>query len=242
MKIFSLNIEGDKHLESIFTYLKDKNMDVVCFQEVFKIDQSLIEEKLQMTSFFVPLSIIGQNSFGLSPKGKSGLLMLTKRPEIAFSYQYYTKHSKGIPNLIGHQPNSGDRALLWAKIKLNHQEIIVSTTHFTWSPDGETTDEQRESLLKLLAITQNFNRPFILCGDFNAPRGREIFDLLASQLTDHIPPDVKTTIDGKFHRAGGLKLVVDGFFSSKQFSDQVSSVKLIDNLSDHLAVEAQIGY
>lgn len=240
MTIFSLNIEGDKHLESIFAYLKDKSVDLVCLQEVFQADQKLIEEKLQMTSFFVPLAIIGQNSYGLTPGGEWGLLMLTKQPDAYFSYQYYVKHSKGVSSLIDHQPNSIDRALLWAKIRLNNQEIIVATTHFTWSEDGQTTAEQKESLANLLSIIKDFKSPFILCGDFNAPRGREIFDYLADQLTDHIPPEVQTTIDNKLHRASPLQLVVDGFFSSKQLSNQVSSVKLIGNLSDHLAIEAEI--
>ena len=242
MTIFSLNIEGDKHLKPIFTYLKDKQVDLVCFQEVFKADQKLIEEKLQMTSFFVPLAVIGQNSYGLAPKGEWGLLMLTKQPDTHFFYQYYVKHSNGVPNLIDHQPNSVDRALLWAKIRLNNQEIIVATTHFTWSGDGSTTTKQKESLTKLLAVIKDFNLPLILCGDFNVPRGREIFDYLADQFVDHIPPDVQTTIDHKLHRAGPLQLVVDGFFSSKQLSNQVGGVQLIGNLSDHLAIKAEINH
>lgn len=79
---------------------------------------------------------------------------------------------------------------------------------------------------------------FILCGDFNAPRGGIIFDTIASKYKDNIPSEINTTIDKNLHKAGDLKLVVDGLFTTPSY--QITSIKIIDSLSDHCAILANI--
>mgnify|MGYP003739632349 CR=1 FL=1 len=110
-------------------------------------------------------------------------------------------------------------------------------THFTWSPNGEANDEQRLDLAEMLSQLENYD-DFILCGDFNAPRGKEIFAQLASRYTDNLPPEVTTTIDGQFHYAGQLEIVVDGFFTTPRY--QVESLQVRAGLSDHQGLLAQV--
>jgi hypothetical protein len=77
-----------------------------------------------------------------------------------------------------------------------------------------------------------------MCGDFNAPRGRLIFDRIATKYKDNIPPYVTTTIDKNIHHAGDLQLVVDGLFSTSKY--EVRSVQVLDGLSDHCAIIGEV--
>jgi hypothetical protein len=85
---------------------------------------------------------------------------------------------------------------------------------------------------------------FVLGGDFNAPRGGEMFSVLSSAYTDNIPLQYKTSLDLTLHRAArerGPQLgdkMVDGLFSTPAYS--VSDVRLVDGVSDHMAVVATI--
>jgi hypothetical protein len=78
----------------------------------------------------------------------------------------------------------------------------------------------------------------VLTGDFNTPRGYELFDALAAKYHDNIPTGTPTTIDGTLHKAGPIPFVVDGFFSSPSYT--VSEVVLYDHESDHLAVTGTV--
>ena len=78
----------------------------------------------------------------------------------------------------------------------------------------------------------------VLTGDFNAPRGGTIFDLLARTWQDCIPQDVTTSIDPVLHRAGALTLMVDGLFTTPHY--HATEVQLHTGLSDHQAITASI--
>ncbi|HEY5810705.1 MAG TPA: endonuclease/exonuclease/phosphatase family protein, partial [Povalibacter sp.] len=81
---------------------------------------------------------------------------------------------------------------------------------------------------------------YVLCGDFNAPRGRPLFSLFTDELglTDHLPPTVTTTIDPQLHRAGALQLVVDTIFSTPHY--QVEDVQVLEGISDHKGILATL--
>jgi endonuclease/exonuclease/phosphatase family metal-dependent hydrolase len=92
-----------------------------------------------------------------------------------------------------------------------------------------------KNLLALLAKTPEL----ILCGDFNAPRGGEIFKMLADKYKDNIPPEYDSSLDTELHRIGKIKkLMVDGLFTTSAYI--VSDVKLSEGVSDHKAVTAII--
>ena len=80
--------------------------------------------------------------------------------------------------------------------------------------------------------------PFILCGDFNAPRGKAIFQKLVKTYTDNIPKKISSTIDPVLHREGNLDFVVDGLFTTSHF--HVKNIRIIEGLSDHKGIYATI--
>lgn len=81
-------------------------------------------------------------------------------------------------------------------------------------------------------------RPLVLCGDFNAPRGGPIFSQFAERWRDCIPQHIATSIDPDLHRAGALQLMVDGLFTTADFA--VSNVRMHCGVSDHKAITADI--
>jgi len=78
----------------------------------------------------------------------------------------------------------------------------------------------------------------VLTGDFNAPRGREIFSHIASVFKDNVPDHVSVSLDPLHHRAGALPYMVDGIFSTPGY--RVTEVEQHFGLSDHTAFSATV--
>lgn len=237
-KLFSLNIEGDRHIDKITSFLQREEPDVICFQEVFKVDLPIFEKTLRTKAFFIPTMDVREENIHLSSKGLWGLGIFSKQEIKSFNKHYYVGEESKIPQFIKENPNSGNRAVSWITFKIDDRNYKIATTHFTWSPDGEATDEQRTTMEKLLIMLQKIE-PFVLCGDFNAPRGKEIFQMLGEKYKDNIPQEITSTIDPTLHRDGDLNYVVDGLFTTSDYV--VDSVQIIGGLSDHKGISALIG-
>lgn len=125
------------------------------------------------------------------------------------------------------------RALIILEIMADNKIYHIANTHFTWTTNAQPNEQQRIDCKKMLEILETIP-DIILCRDFNAPRGGEIFSTIAARYKDNIPDNIISTIDPKLHSAAQLYLIVDGFFSSAAYS--VQNVEVIDNLSDHCAV------
>lgn len=193
-----------------------------------------MEKTLGMIGKFAPMvSIKYKNSTYLPAEGLFGLLVLTKHRPQKINLNYYTGTKGKIPVYSRHDPNSANRLLLKVKIIKNGVEFTVATTHFTWSPRGTVTSLQRLYLKKMLKGLESIGQ-FVLVGDFNAPRGKEIYDKLAKLYTDNIPLEETTTLDPDLHRVKNLQFVVDGMFSTPQF--KVSNVRVVGGISDHKAI------
>lgn len=239
LKLINLNIEGDNHLERVILFLQKEQADVICLQEVLEKDVMMIKRKLAMEGAYEPLlDIKSSNKVRLTPRTKWGILYLTRLPVFKLFAEYYTGSRETLPVYQDNRPNLANRIIFRGEIIKNNQLFRVITTHFTWTPDGKSSLEQHASLDKLLALLEDKGE-FILCGDFNAPRGREIWRELAKRYKDNIPSNVKTTIDPNLHRNGALAIVVDGLFSTKGY--EVFDVQVIPGISDHMAIVAKIG-
>ena len=114
--------------------------------------------------------------------------------------------------------------------------FTIATTHFPWTDAARTSDFQRQACDGLLRLTSG--RSLVVCGDFNAPRGREIFTRLAGTWRDNVPPIYDSSIDPVLHRVPDLRLMVDGVFSTPDYD--VSAVTLHQGVSDHRAITALV--
>lgn len=257
LKLISLNIEGHRHLEKrVLPFLQTQQPAAVCLQEVFEVDVAHIEKTLGIRGKYVPMANVNQVSRHMANAlGNWGLYIGSRWPIQSSGFDFYKGQSGQVPVFFeNNDPNSPNRAVLWAQVSLGEnqgrqrsqgidsfansdQSLVIATTHFTWSKNGQTTSVQHRDLDRLLAITRQLP-PHILCGDFNAPRGREIFSRLATAYHDNIPLDITTTLDGKLHKAAPLEYVVDGMFSHPDY--EVSQVQIVGGVSDHMALVAQV--
>lgn len=232
LKIISINMEFDRHFSRIFPFINKMKPDVVVMQEVFARDIPMIEKTVGMKSVFSPL-----NYFHGMENSLHGILSLSSLPIKKSAYFYYRGDEITLPTVrLGHGEAANiARCLLSIEVQKSSKSYNVINTHFTWTPDGMPSDKQYEDieiLLKLLSAIPEF----ILCGDFNAPRGGPIFAKIASKYKDNVPPHITTTIDKELHKAGDLKLVVDGVFTTSGYT--VEELEVFSGLSDHCGIMA----
>lgn len=231
LKMISLNCEGEKHWQRILPMVKKFQPDALCFQEVLQKDLSMLKSEFGMDGVFAPIA-------NLAPGGLWGVCILTKLPFEDANYAYYKGSGDHIPHFTNDgEPNSVNRVLVTLRAEKDGLTYSLATTHFTWSFNGETIDEQRRDFQKLSQHLEQIPE-VILCGDFNAPRGREIFGLLAERYTDNIPADVTSSLDPQLHRAGHKHLLVDGLFTSPVY--KAEHVEMVCGVSDHCGIQASI--
>ncbi|KKP69822.1 hypothetical protein A2X44_05115 [candidate division CPR3 bacterium GWF2_35_18] len=237
IKLISLNIEGDNHLDKVIPFLVSENPDIICLQEVFKHNSETIANKIKRKDYFFPMAKMFEKRYTKKSLGMLwGISFLTNLEFKNIQCEQYFGNEKVVPSYLG---GGGlcNRILAWGNVKKEGKEQTIATTHFTWSSKGNTTVIQRRSFNKLNKILDKVG-DCVLCGDFNAPRGGEIFTALSKRFTDNIPVQVKTTVDENLHRKKGLQVVVDGLFTSSNY--KAENVKIIGGVSDHKAIVATI--
>lgn len=233
LKVISVNIERDLHFDRLIPFLKKNQPDIVLMQEVCEKDIPFLEKSLGMKGTFAVL-----NSLKDIENSTMGLLNLTALP--AKTYSTYYRGNEKEPPVIEKGKNEGAktaRAILVTEFMKGNHPYCVINTHFTWTPDGHPSEKQVVDLDIMLEYLSKIPE-FILGGDFNAPRGRPIFDKIAEKYRDNIPKTVTTTIDKDLHKAGDLQLVVDSIFTTPAY--QVDAVEVISGVSDHCAILAEI--
>lgn len=229
LKIISLNIEFNKHLDLILPFFRKENADVLLLQEVLEENLEFLHKNLQMDYIFIPLCRV---KFSDAVK-TLGIATFSKIRIIKSKTLHFLGNPKKVPLIDRTEPEKMNRVILVTWISKNSQEFCLINTHFTWAPDGGPNFRQRVDLDKLLKLLIPLEK-FVLAGDFNAPRGREIFDTLAKYYKDNIPQNVTTTIDKNLHVAGDLQLVIDGLFTTKSYNTE--NIRVVGGVSDHCAI------
>ena len=236
ISLVSLNIEGDKHLDAVIGFLQKNNPEIVCLQEVFEKDFPFIKKQMDMAGYFAPMTI--EKTGGLKNNLTAcGVAILTNLYAEKTLPLYYFGESDSIPFAVKGNPDTVNKVLLSIILTKNNNRFTFGTTHFTLSDEGKADENQRRDLKEMLKLLSDFE-DIILCGDFNAPRGGEIFSKISSKYKDNIPLEYETSIDSKLHRAKGLKLMIDGLFSTPHY--QIKNVRLIEGVSDHCAITAEV--
>jgi len=245
IKLISLNIERNLHYDTALPFLRREEADVVCLQEILDRDVKRFEEALQMKALYVSTSYAdkGRHTEELARLGvQEGNALLTRLPITREGVFYYYGSPDVVPRVT--DPLAPDRydhmrgAVIWASVQAGEHPFTIGTTHFTWTPEGSIVSKgQWQDVDALLKRLEEFPE-FILCGDFNAPRGLPIWGKLAERFKDNIPPEYTTSIDQKLHFKPGIMYVVDGLFSSKEY--RVFDVRLVEGVSDHKAVVGMI--
>lgn len=235
LKIVSLNIEGDKHLDTVTSFLALEHADVVCLQEVYEKDLAVLKEVAGQHSLFVPFTEKQEEHDRPLPWG---MAVFSPDPLREIETVHYFGTETSLPTFQEERiAETINRALLVIEIKKEGVPFTIGTTHFTWTPDGQADDRQRNDLEKLFAALEKYPE-IVLCGDMNAPRGRETWERIAKRYVDNIPPYIESTLDPIYHRAPSLRYVVDGLFSTCGYT--VSDVAIRHGLSDHCAIVGHV--
>jgi endonuclease/exonuclease/phosphatase family metal-dependent hydrolase len=240
MKIISLNIEGDKHLDDkILPFFNKEKPDLLCLQEVFAKDIQKICQITGLTKYsFVSQAKVTKDNPHLPTNGLWGLCIFAKNLSKTRKH-YYNGNANQIPEFFAYQdPNSMNRCLLTVQVEVEGEIYQIATTHFTWSGEGKISDLQKEHFSKLKSFLADYPE-LVFSGDLNTPRGQQIYDQLAEIYKDNIPKKIDTTVDKNIHKAKkDIRLVIDALFTSPAY--KASKVKVVDGVSDHKAIVAEI--
>ena len=236
LKFISVNIEKHRHVDRVLSFLGNENPDVICFQEILGDDFPTFLEATGFKGTFVPMARFPLKLDVDKDTVISGIATISRFP-MEMETHYYYGSPDFVPDFIHADQTTNNRMLLVSKLNHNGKKFIIGNTHFTWTPNGEMDEWQRKDISSLMNIMQKFPE-IILCGDMNAPRGRETFDIFASKYKDNIPVSCTTTIDKNLHIAGDLQYVVDALFTTPKY--EAKNVRLQDGVSDHMAVVAEL--
>ena len=237
IKLLTLNIEGDRHLDRVQKVIATHLPDIVCLQEVLEKDcPALAAVGGCEVKYAVSTLMPAKERSGEARPRSWGLAILTRVPVHRQIVVYYADD----PRIrLFREPNDPRRVVIMTEFEHDGQPYRIGVTHFTWSVGGDITAEQCADFARLKRVLQPYP-DYVLCGDFNAPRGREMFSKFTDELglIDNLPAHVTTTIDAQFHHAGALELAVDNIFSTPEY--RVKDVRVLDGISDHKGILAMI--
>ena len=243
LKILTLNIERDKHLEVVNSFIERESPDVFCVQEIFERDFNVLKNKFGFQGLFIPMcKIIDSEKLTQI----IGVALLSKLPIENGNKVYYHKPSEEINfytnRTLEEKYASIHHGIIWGNINKDGTEFTIGTTHFTWTPNGMPDKYQEEDLKNLFKILDNIP-DLVLCGDFNIPRKYNyLYNKLVNRFKDNIPDEIKTTLTMSKHKSRINPVeaervgtyVVDYIFSTPKYT--VNNVKCEYEISDHAAI------
>ncbi len=224
-------------------------MDIFCFQEVFDTTSAPLEYQGARPNLFKELSDllpefsalfmptyygwidVNRVSFNIS-EGQAIFVKNEHKVLQTGQYYIYGDNKTEIQADFTNEPKD----LIFAKISVNHKELLVINAHGKWFPGNKLdTADRLEQSNKINEFLKTFSIPKILCGDFNLDPETESIKILEKNLENLIKThDIKSTRN---------QISWNKFANVQNFADYVfvsEGIKVIDFLvpynevSDHL--------
>ena len=236
VSFLSLNIEADRHLDKVVSYLAANMPDVVFLQEVYKIHAEEIAAQFEYQLSFAPHVDFNISEHIFKPLGEWGIATLTKVKPVNVQLDYYSEHPVVIPHEFM-KTLKHPRALLVSEIVIEGKRYFFANTHFTWALTTDADVVQLPDYQRLQKLLDKMPS-FVLAGDLNTNRGSRVYQELASRYIDQLPSNVKSTLDPILFRKPELELVVDHLFSTPDY--HMENVQVLTGLSDHCGIAATI--
>lgn len=240
MKLISLNIEGDKHLDRVFSFLEEENADIICLVEALENTQDWLRDHDYFCSF---ATMCLKNKNGTTMP--EGVIVATKLSHESEIIPYHLPHSEIVLFDTENKRETIRHLVLYFEVN----NFRIGATHFTWNPVGEIADEYQKIDMTNMLSALNNKPSHILCGDFNIPRyHNELYEKLTERYTDNIPEEYNSSLDKNLHRLGSdpeMKKLFDDFVVDYLFTQEpyfASDTKLVFGISDHAAVVSNLEY
>ena len=232
LELLTLNIDGKHNIPAIVEYLEATKPDVACLQEIYKEDLPAFGHIFK-TFQYIPMTLKRGRSIGFALFATPYINCI---PVLAEQYASARGELHELNDrTLQTRRVTERRALLVCDVEKRGISYRIGTTHFTWCKNSMPNRFQRQDLQALLTLIRNAGE-IILCGDFNAPRGGEIFNTIAQTLKDNVPNGCVTTLDPT--HIAGIRAVVDGIFTSPTY--QTKNFCINYGLSDHASLRASI--
>ncbi|MBP9700680.1 endonuclease/exonuclease/phosphatase family protein [Candidatus Woesebacteria bacterium] len=247
IRIATLNSEGGAHgphLLRIQEFLGYSGIQILAMQEVFRTDGAWIKEMIRGTShhFLNNFTVASPLSERIPATGPFGVALFARFQAIAWQSIYYTISNHRAAVFEDPQEYPTRRGVLIVDYSLpTGSNVRVATTHFTWSPDGQITQEQQNDWGRLSQVLER-TQPDVVMGDFNIPRATQLGITLEQTFQSAIPQSVTTTLVPSQHQNPGIPdRVVDYIFIPKDSQYQLvpNSVEL-EPVADHCAIVCNI--
>jgi len=244
MKLVSVNIEGDKHLEHVLPFMERENPDVLCLQEVFEDTASKLASE-NYTYTFLPMALKERDG-ALVATGVA--LLVRKILHTTFETLYYhTTPGKLCVLDRDDQEHTVRHGIVFASIQEQEKTYRIGTTHFTWVERGEVVSSvQEQHMIHLLKEVSGIQQ-HVLCGDFNIPRHHNyLYEKLTEHYRDEIPSEYVSSLDKNLHRHGTDpdkahlfdQFMVEYIFSQPPY--MITDVRLEFGISDHAAIVGEV--
>ena len=240
LKLITLNIETNKHYNTVLPFLDKENPDVICLQEVPESFADNLNERGFQTSF-APMCIknLGGELHSI------GVMIASRLPFTTRSNYYHGSASDVVSFDNKNHPDTTSFVYLLADIVVDGDVYRIATTHAPDTKDGKEDAFQIVCMNKALELL-DVEQSHIICGDFNMPRNyNSIYKNFTEKYQDGIPLIYKSSLDKSKHRLGNKDLnqpifdiyMVDYIFTQSPY--EAKDVRLEFGVSDHAAV---VGY
>lgn len=244
MKIMTLNIEASKHLDKFPQAIREEKPDVLCLQEVCEHDLEKIAGLCEFEKYEFRPKLFLSKEHQLVDRDSSWGIAIFSHKKLSNVREVIYREADPVLSRENYATidSSDDRQKAQRGVVLIGElgGYTIGTLHFTWSP-VVSTPLQRENadlLMRSLADTKNL----ILCGDFNVPRiQNDCYEVFTQRFVDVVPEKYTMSVDRDLHIRGEFideDLMVDYIFCDDIY--QAMDVRLIDGVSDHMAVVGEI--
>jgi len=181
MKLICLNTWGGRVHQPLLNFLEEnKDVDVFCFQEIYReAPHPIVEDKGDRLNLFSEIEGVlsgHQGSFRPDFENWFGQAMFTKKDLFVAE-----EKSLRVFEIESEQKGNHSRHLQCIHVQKNEMDLTVANVHGLWNGKGKTdTEERLEQSRRIKTFMENVGGRKILCGDFNLLPGTESIKILDS--------------------------------------------------------------
>lgn len=252
MKLLSLNIWGGQVYDPLIKFLEQKRdqIDIFCFQEVFKSKENIISNGSRMNIYYDLEKILKDYNAYYSSTFEGRDLKQKVEFEVCFGSAIFIKKNIRIVkegSIFIHRAYNEKielfsksygkyidfpRTMQYLILEKNKSKTLVVNIHGYWNPDTKSdTPQSWDQMNKIIKFLNSNKYEKIFCGDFNLNPNTKSMKLLEKDMVNLIKKNnIKSTRSNHHERKDKF---ADYILVSKKVN--VINFKVLqEHVSDHL--------